>query len=113
CGLLAVLICRGLFAFEAGWRRLPIDELWHPAIGALGFGLIGLVVPRALGVGYDAIDDVLAGSLALTTLVTLLVAKLLAWWIALSSGTSGGTLAPVLLISGAFGAVFGTLLGDL
>ena len=113
CGLLAVLICKGLFAFEHGWRRLPVSDFWHPMIGALGFGLIGLLVPRALGVGYDAIDDVLAGSMALDALTALLVAKLLAWWIALSSGTSGGTLAPVLLVSGAFGALVGTVLGDL
>lgn len=112
CGLLAVLICKGLFAFEAGWRRLPISDFWHPVLGALGFGLVGLLVPRALGVGYDAIDDVLAGTIAIGALTALMVAKLIAWWIALSSGTSGGTLAPVLLISGAFGALLGTVMGD-
>jgi CBS domain-containing protein len=32
---------------------------------------------------------------------------MLAWWLALGSGTSGGTLAPVLLISASFGALFG------
>jgi CBS domain-containing protein len=42
-------------------------------------------------------------------LVTLGGAKLVAWWLALGSGTSGGTLAPVLLVSGAFGAVIGEL----
>jgi H+/Cl- antiporter ClcA len=112
CGLLSVVICKGLFAFEHGWRRLPIREFWHPVLGAAGFGLVGLLVPRALGVGYDAIDEVLAGSMAIGALTALLLAKLVAWWIALSSGTSGGTLAPVLLISGAFGALVGTLLGD-
>ena len=112
CGLLAVVICKGFFAFERGWRRLPVNEFWHPVIGALGFGLVGLLVPRALGVGYDAIDDVLAGRMAIGALTALMVAKLVAWWIALSSGTSGGTLAPVLLVSGAFGALLGTVLGD-
>src|SRR5947207_724521 len=37
CGLLAVVISRGLFFFEAGFRRLPVGEFWHPMIGALGF----------------------------------------------------------------------------
>jgi chloride channel protein, CIC family len=64
CGLLAVLIAKGLFAVEHGFRRLPVDEFWHPAIGALFFGAVGLFVPRALGVGYDAIDDALGGHLA-------------------------------------------------
>src|SRR5436190_9988563 len=57
-GILAVIIAKGLFLFEGGFRRLPVSEFWHPMIGALGFALVGLVVPRALGVGYDAISDV-------------------------------------------------------
>jgi H+/Cl- antiporter ClcA/predicted transcriptional regulator len=106
CGLLAVVVCKGLFVVEAGFRRLPVSEFWHPVIGGLGFALVGLVVPGALGVGYDEIGDVLLGRLAVGTMATLLVGKLLAWWVALGSGTSGGTLAPLLLISGCFGSLF-------
>ena len=107
CGLVAVVVARGLFAVEAVYRRLPISEFWHPVIGALGFALIGLAVPRALGVGYDAIDDVLAAKLTVGALALLLFAKLVMWWIALGSGTSGGTLAPILLIGGSFGGLVG------
>jgi chloride channel protein, CIC family len=107
CGLLAVVVAKGLFVVEAGYRRLPISQFWHPLIGALGFALIGLAVPRALGVGYDAIDDVLASRIAVGALALLLLAKLVMWWIALGSGTSGGTLAPLLLIGGAFGGLVG------
>jgi CBS domain-containing protein len=107
CGLLAVVVARGLFAVEAGYRRLPISEFWHPVIGALGFAVIGLAVPRALGVGYDAIDDVLAAKFTVGALALLLLAKLVMWWIALGSGTSGGTLAPLLLIGGSFGGLVG------
>jgi H+/Cl- antiporter ClcA/CBS domain-containing protein len=107
CGLLAVVINKGLFAIENGFRRLPISPFWWPAIGALGFGIIGIAVPRVLGVGYDQISDVLAAKLALGTLALLAIAKLVAWWLALASGTSGGTLAPILLISGSFGALLG------
>src|SRR4051812_32545581 len=107
-GLLAVVIVRGLFLLEDGYRRLPIGDFWHPMIGACGFALIGLLQPRALGVGYDAIDDVLVGKIAVGALLALALAKLAAWWIALASGTSGGTLAPMLLISGAFGSLYGS-----
>ncbi len=109
CGLLAVVICRGLFAWEELFRRLPIPSGVHPVVGALGVVAVGLVVPRALGVGYDAIDDALAGRLAVTVLLVLLVGKLLAWWVALASGTSGGTLAPILLVSSCFGGLFAAL----
>ena len=107
CGVMAVVIAKGLFGLEHGFRSLPIDEFWHPAIGAVCFGVVGLLVPRALGVGYDAIDDALGGHLAVGVLAGLMIAKLLAWWVALASGTSGGTLAPILLISASFGGLLG------
>jgi CBS domain-containing protein len=109
CGVLAVVINKGLFMVEDGFRRLPVRQFWWPAIGAVGFGCVGLLVPRALGVGYDQISAVLNDKLAVGTLLALLLAKLIAWWIALGSGTSGGTLAPILLISGSFGALAGHL----
>ncbi len=107
-GVLAVVITKGLFIVEAWYRGLPVSETWHPLIGAFLFGIVGLFEPRALGVGYDVISDVLLGRIAAGALLVLAVAKLLAWWLALGSGTSGGTLAPLLLISGAFGSLFGT-----
>jgi CBS domain-containing protein len=109
CGVLAALVVRGLFFVEAAFRRLPFTTFWHPMIGALGFAAVGLLVPRALGVGYESINDVLANKLAAGTLAVLLLAKLVAWWIALGSGTSGGTLAPILFISGCFGGLAGAL----
>jgi H+/Cl- antiporter ClcA len=108
CGVLAIVISRGLFAIEDLYRRLPISDFWHPAIGAIGFATVGMFVPRALGVGYDAIGDVLDTRLAVGTVAALAVGKLIAWWLALGSGTSGGTLAPILLISASFGTVVGS-----
>jgi chloride channel protein, CIC family len=84
-----------------------VSEVWHPIIGALLWAPIGLLVPRALGVGYDVIDDALAGRLAVATLAALVIGKLVMWWLALASGTSGGTLAPILLISACAGALAG------
>ena len=89
-----------LFVVEHGFRRLPVPDFWHPVIGSPGFALVGLLVPRALGVGYEAIEDVIDGRLAVGAVAALLLAKLVAPWFALGSGTSGGTLAPILLISG-------------
>src|SRR5262249_23311807 len=79
CGLLAVLIPRGLFAVEAVFRRLPVSEAWHPILGAAVWASLGLLVPRALGVGYDVIGDALAGRLAIATLAGLAIGKLVIW----------------------------------
>jgi CIC family chloride channel protein len=76
-------------------------------LGALVWASLGLLVPRALGVGYGVIDDALAGRLAVGTLAALALGKLVIWWLALASGTSGGTLAPILLISSCAGGLVG------
>ncbi len=104
CGLLSVVVVKGLLLVEDGFRHSGVPEFWHPAIGAVGFALVGLVVPRALGVGYDVIGDLLLARIGFSTVVVLLVAKLFAWWLALGSGTSGGTLAPMLIVGSAFGS---------
>ncbi|HUV11159.1 MAG TPA: chloride channel protein [Acidimicrobiia bacterium] len=110
CGLLSAVVCRGLFLVEALYRRLPVRQFWHPMIGALGFALIGLFVPRVLGTGYVTIEEVLSDRLTIETVLVVFVAKLVAWWVALGSSTSGSILAPMLLISGSFGAALGWLL---
>ena len=50
------VISRGLFAVEGLFRRLPVGEAWHPIVGAAIWASLGLLVPRALGVGYDVIE---------------------------------------------------------
>jgi CBS domain-containing protein len=84
--------------------------MWWPMIGALAVGLVGIVEPRALGVGYDNISGVLSGSIAGTALLMLLIFKFIAWSVYLGSGTSGGTMAPLFTIGGAIGAILGTLI---
>jgi H+/Cl- antiporter ClcA len=106
CGVLAVVICKGLYLTESAYRRLPVGQFWHPIIGAALFAIVGFMVPRALGVGYDVINDALASKIALGTLLAIMLGKTIAWWFALGSGTSGGTLAPLLIMGATFGGLF-------
>jgi chloride channel protein, CIC family len=106
CGLAAVGFSKLLYFVEDLFEKLPIDELWWPAIGALGLGIIGYFVPRVLGVGYDTIGDILNGSLAWKLLLVVMVAKAVALVVSLGSGTSGGLLAPMFMSSAAMGSVF-------
>jgi H+/Cl- antiporter ClcA len=106
CGLAAVGFTRLLYWTEDQFEKLPIDELWWPAIGALGLGVIGYFVPRVLGVGYDTISDILNANLALKLLLVVVVAKAIALVVSLGSGTSGGLLAPMFMSSAALGGAF-------
>ena len=84
--------------------------MWWPAIGGLGIGLGGLIFPRALGVGYSAIQQMISGDAAWKLLAGVLVVKSLIWVFSLGSETAGGILAPLLMIGGALGAAMGHLL---
>jgi H+/Cl- antiporter ClcA len=106
CGLAAVGFSKLLYWTEDQFEKLPIDELWWPAIGALGLGIICYFVPRVLGVGYDTIGDILNANLAWKLLLVVMVAKAAALVISLGSGTSGGLLAPMFMSSAAMGGVF-------
>jgi len=109
CGLAAVAFSKVLYWVEDQFEKLPIDELWWPAIGALGLGVIGFFVPRVLGVGYDTIGDILNGQLAWKLLLVVMLAKAAALAISLGSGTSGGLLAPCFMWSAAMGGIFAML----
>src|ERR1041385_5913175 len=70
--------------------------MWWPAIGGVVVGLGGLLYPRALGVGYDVIRDLLNARLIGMFLLGLLITKAVIWAIALGSGTSGGALGALV-----------------
>jgi chloride channel protein, CIC family len=106
CGLAAVGFSKLLYWVEDQFDKLPVDELWWPAIGALGLGIIGYFVPRVLGVGYDTISDILNANLVLKVLIVIMIAKAAALVISLGSGTSGGLLAPMFMSSAAMGGTF-------
>jgi H+/Cl- antiporter ClcA/CBS domain-containing protein len=107
CGLLSGVLTRLLYGLEDAYRRLPIHWMWWPALGACVVGLGGLIEPRALGVGYDVIRSLLDGHMPAASVATILAIKAIIWLVALASGTSGGVLAPLLIVGGAFGSLFG------
>ncbi len=109
-GALALLLTLAVYLMEDLFHRLPIHWMWWPALGGVVVGLGGLLQPRALGVGYDIIRDLLKGGLPVTALLALVVVKAVIWSAALGSGTSGGVLAPLLIMGGAAGALVAPLL---
>ena len=109
-GLLSTMLTKVLYACEDLFERLPVHWMWWPALGGLAVGLGGLAEPRALGVGYDVIADLLSGHPAAGAVALILVVKAAIWLVAVSSGTSGGVLAPLLILGGALGWLLGLAL---
>jgi H+/Cl- antiporter ClcA len=112
-GLQSGAMTKLLYAAEDIFERLPIHWMWWPTLGGLVVGVGGLIEPRALGVGYGVIGDLLAGHMAPGDAGRMLLVKSAIWILALASGTSGGVLAPLLILGGAMGWIEGQFLpGD-
>ena len=107
CGIAAIGFASALKWLEEYFDHMKkIPKVLHPAIGALGLGVVGYFFPRVFGPGYATIGDVLNVRLALTAVVLLLVFKAAVVLLSLGSGTSGGTLAPMFMMSAAIGSTF-------
>jgi H+/Cl- antiporter ClcA len=104
-GLLSLVLTSAVYATEDAFHHLPIHWMWWPMIGGLAVGIGGYFEPRALGVGYDVIFDVLRGKLLFEAMFGLMLVKAVIWALALGSGTSGGVLAPLLMTGGILGAI--------
>jgi CIC family chloride channel protein len=113
-GVIAAFVAAGLSKAvhfcEHMFEKIPIHWMWYPAIGGLGVGLGGLIFPKALGVGYSVIQQMISGDNGWKLLAGILIIKSLIWVFSLGSNTAGGILAPLLMIGGALGAALGHLM---
>jgi CIC family chloride channel protein len=108
CGLIGLLYARGFYGLTHQFHRLPLPRWIKPAIGGLFVGLIGLVLPEALGMGYGWLQVSMGpGLLAIPLWVFLLLpfAKILTTGFSIGSGGSGGIFGPGMVIGGMVGAI--------
>jgi H+/Cl- antiporter ClcA len=110
CGALSAALSASLYKMEDLFGELPLHWMWWPAIGGLAVGVGGYFEPRALGVGYDVIGDLLQNHIAISVALGMVCVKAVIWVIALASGTSGGILAPLLMMGAGLGVMLGPLL---
>jgi CIC family chloride channel protein len=109
-GLGSVAFVKLLLKLRVWFKRLPKWSVWlQPAVGGLAVGIMALFMPEVLGVGYDYVERVLGGDLALKTLVLLAVLKILATAVCYSSGNAGGIFGPSLFIGAMIGGAVGSV----
>lgn len=120
-GLLASLMSWALVSLLAAGRSEALQSRLNKlpagvptALGGALVGLIALLFPQVLGVGYDTIEALLGsnGGVPLATLVALLGVKLLATGISNATGFVGGGFAPSLFLGAVLGNCYGQLLGE-
>lgn len=105
-GVLSAVLTALVYGMEDAFGHFKkVHWMWWPAMGGLAVGVGGLIYPRALGVGYDVIEQLLRGEATTGMILGILLVKSLMWGCSLGSGTSGGVLAPLLMMGGALGAL--------
>jgi CIC family chloride channel protein len=109
-GLLGPLFMLLLARGERWFARLPGPRPLRAALGGLVVGAIAVALPQVTGNGYEAINRMLDGKLALGLLLALLVSKALATTASVSSGSPGGVFTPSLFLGATLGGAFGDLL---
>ncbi len=114
CALVAVVFVRTLYKMEDLFDSLKFPPDYFKAVfGGLVLGLMGLVFPQILGVGYGAIDLSLMQNYAWWILLLLVVCKMLATSITIGSGGSGGIFAPSLFLGAMAGGFFGMIINNI
>ena len=87
------------------------SPMTRAALGGLLLGLLGLLLPQALGNGHLVIPDLIraeaASPWAWTLLLLLLFGKMIACPLTVGSGGSGGIFIPYLLMGAALGGLVG------
>jgi CIC family chloride channel protein len=107
-GGLSLLFCKGLLASRAYFQRLPErTRIVQPVVGGVAIGLLLLISPAIMGVGYEYVDQALNSGLLATTMLGLCLLKLVATTISYSSGNAGGIFAPSLYLGAMLGGAVG------
>ncbi|MBW2249639.1 MAG: chloride channel protein [Deltaproteobacteria bacterium] len=109
CAVVAVTFIKTLYRMEDIFDGLKFPEYLKAVTGGIILGVISLLFPQILGVGYGAIDLSLGQSYAWWLLLVLVMCKILATSITIGSGGSGGIFAPSLFMGAMAGGFFGTV----
>jgi chloride channel protein, CIC family len=106
-GLLGLSYAKGFYGLTHFFHRLHLPNWIKPGIGGLLVGLIGLLVPQALGMGYGWVQQEMGtGIFAIPVWVILILPflKILTTGLSIGSGGSGGIFGPGMVIGGSVGA---------
>lgn len=108
---LAILFNRGTIHLPllfAGWmEKIHLPSWLLPIPGGLAIGLIALMAPEILGVGYEATSNALATEYTFGLLILLIALKTLATVISLACRFAGGVFSPSLYLGAMLGSAFG------
>ena len=111
CGLVAVILMRGLFWADRVashyQARAGLHPVLRPAAAGLLLGLIAIPFPHIIGVGYETTSDALTGRLLFHEAVVFTMVKIVAVAVTFGGRMGGGVFSPSLMVGAMTGLAFG------
>ncbi len=104
--VLAIVFMRSLLR-TAAWAKSLNNELAMLLLAATLMALIGMLVPEAVGLGTQSVNDLLAGEKLVVEAALMLVAKLVATVVCIGLGLVGGVFSPALFLGASLGYLAG------
>lgn len=105
----AIIMMKSIGYTQQFAGKSPLPTWTNPMIGGFLVGVIALVFPQVLGVGYGTTDVALKEQLELSLLIALLAAKMAAIALSLGMGFGGGVFSPSLFLGAMLGGAFGII----
>ena len=109
-GLFAIFYVKIFYGTRNLFKKIHIKPHFKPAIGGFFVGLIGIVSPDAISMGYGPLQKAMTANLTVTTLLSIAFLKVFATSFTISSGGSAGVFGPSMVIGGALGGAIGLII---
>ena len=104
--ILAIVFMRSLLR-TAAWAKARNNDLAMVLLAATLMAIIGMLVPEAVGLGTQSVNDLLAGEKMVGEAVLMLLAKLVATVVCIGLGLVGGVFSPALFLGASLGYLAG------
>ncbi|MEX2480372.1 MAG: chloride channel protein [Gammaproteobacteria bacterium] len=113
--LMGVIVGTAAAFFVRTIRRLGANTAGLPvalqfALAGASVGALGVAVPEVLGLGYDTVDQTLAGQLGLATMAAIFAAKFGASALCVAVRMPGGLIGPTVVLGSLAGGCFAILI---
>ena len=105
----ALLMMHGIESARRVANLLPGPLWYRPAIAGFFIGVIALLFPQVLGVGYGATEAAMTLQFGFWLLVGIGIAKIIATALSIGFGFAGGVFSPALVIGAMVGTSYGIL----
>ncbi len=102
-GIVSALFIHLLQQVAERFKAVPF--WWRTTVAGVLVGLLAILVPEVMGIGYDTVNGVLLGEIGMAMLAVLVLFKLLATVSSVGLGVPGGMIGPALFIGASLGGL--------